>query len=236
MSTIGDISTWAWSRLNRPDKKDVAVEAAVDAYRMVTGSVPFDELRVKTAEIPFLLNIGEYTFPTDLLGVISIRVTNGNMRRRLRRSHARVYDAISATPGGPPASYCRFGGKMEVLPVPNSGVMTYRIRYWQRPPTNDGDDPPLDATELVTPPEWDILLKWETLYNLYNYLEQQDKAMLLIQPMPYPKQPYTAKDRMLDAGIIPRLWNQLMRTVDQREAIDEDFGMSVLTRRFTGRG
>lgn len=235
--TLGDIATWAWKRLNRPDKSADAVEAAKDAYLMMCGAVPFDELRTKTAELPLVTTPGAtYDQPADMLGVISIRMTNGNLKRRLRRSTARVYDAISQTPNGPPASYVRFGSKFEFMPEPNSTGMTYRIRYWKRPPINDGDNPPMDATVILVPEEWGILLKWETLFNLMNFVGLEDKAAMLVMPMPYPKQPYTAKMRMLEAGIIPRLWNDLCRTIDQREAIDEDFGMTVLSRRFTARG
>lgn len=236
MSTIGTIATWACSMTNRPDRIGVAADFAVDVYRMICGKVPFDQLSKKTAEIPTVVGQQEYSLVIPaprLAGIISIRMTyNSTSRRRLGRSHVRVYDAYSNIPSGRPATYARFGNDIELMPIPDSASYTFRVRYWEFPDVNTNPDE-LGATLVVTPVDWDELLKWETLFRFYTFLEQHDKANMLIQPMPLPRQPSPQKTRTFEIGIIPRLWNDLLKTVSQREHCDEDFGINPMMRPYT---
>lgn len=65
----------------------------------------------------------------DLWAILSIRDNTNN--RKLRRSHVRVFDKIVPT-SGQPVRYARFGGGIELDPVPD-GTYNFRIRYRLRP-------------------------------------------------------------------------------------------------------
>jgi len=82
---------------------------------------------------------------------------------------------------------------------------------------------------------WVELHKWETLYRLYNHLEQWEKAQMLIAPaaMPVYQSPKHKRLMTEEVGIIPRLWNSLLRTVDERENVDEDFSINPVVRGYT---
>jgi hypothetical protein len=102
------------------------------------------------------------------------------------------------------------------------------MRYWSNP-TIDGTP---GNTNLVTPLAWDELFKWETLYRLYFITSQEDKAAALIMPMPMPRQMSPKKTQMFEVGIIPRLYNDLLKTINMREAVDEDFSVNPIRRRY----
>lgn len=91
------------------------------------------------------------------------------------------------------------------------------------------------ATTLLTPLEWDELMKWETLYRVYHYLDNLDKAMSLVQPAAIPRQATPKKVPMIETGIIPRLWNDLLTTISQQENVDEDFSINPVIRAYSFR-
>jgi len=90
-------------------------------------------------------------------------------------------------------------------------------------------------TNLITPTEWDALFKWETLYKVLHYLDQQDKAMMLVQPQPLPRQATPKKVQMVEVGMIPRLRNDVLTTVSQQENTDEDFSINPVIRAYSYR-
>lgn len=90
-------------------------------------------------------------------------------------------------------------------------------------------------TYVLTPSEWDELLRYETLYKTYYALDQIEKAMALMQPQMVPRQPTIKKTSMFEMGIIPRLWNDLLTTVSQQENVDEDFGINPTMRAYSIR-
>lgn len=238
MSTIGEIATWAYEMIARPDQVGKAVDSAVDVYRLYCSCIPFDSLRAKTSLTSTVAGTNEYALsgltggPYDIAGIISIRINfTSTSGRRLTRRNARLYDSYSNAPRQKPASYARFGGNLIFHPTPDSSNYTFYLRYWKRPAIN----PPatIGDTTLLTPVEWDELLKWETLYRLYSKLEQHDKAMMLVSPSPIPRYPSTKKLIHHEVGIIPRLLNDLLKTVDMREGIDENFTVNPITRRYT---
>lgn len=219
--------------LKRTDLTSVATSVALDFYRTLCSNIPFDELMATSAEVNFPDTTGRYlisAFVSDLKAIRDIRITfdSGN-RRRLRRSHTRVYDALSYQQASRPATYARDGLSIETNPAPDSTSYTLRFRYWQKPAAVDG------TTLLVTPDEWDELLKWETLFRVYYTIGQQDKAMTLVQPGILPKQPTPRRTQMSEIGIIPRLWNDLLTTISAKEGSDEDFSINPIVRRYSIR-
>lgn len=234
-TTLGDIATAVVDdHLKRDDLREQAIRAAKKVYLLICGKVPFDELCVTSPEVNFAVGVSSYSLQTcigvdSVAGIVSIRVTAGSIRRRLKRSHARAYDALGSIVNGIPSSYARWGHNIEVNPAPVSPSYTWRVRYWSRP-TIDTD---VALTELLTPPEWDELLEWETLYRMYTILEEHEKAMMLVAPKSYPRQASPYKERTAELGIIPRLWNDLLKTVSQRENIDEDFTVNPIQRAVT---
>lgn len=242
MATILDnIATWCTSTmLKRSDLTTEARTSALGVYQLICQKIPFEALQKKSAELPLQVGVDSYDLtsgPTalafDLAGIMSIRYTNGTRKWRMRRSHTRLFDAIQSTANGDPRLYARFGNSVEFNPAPASSLATFRVRFWCNPTIVAS--PNEHTTQLVTPVAWDELFKWETLYRLYFITGQEDKAAQLIIPMPMPRQPSPKRTEIFEVGIIPRLWNDLLHTISQREAIDEDFSVNPIRRDYIGR-
>jgi hypothetical protein len=240
MSTLSDIANWVvQDYLNRADLLSVAQSAAIEVYQTICAKIPFDQLMVTSVELPtqqgvtvYDLTQGATQLTPVLRAIASIRMTfSSTNRRRLRRSHVRVYDALSFTQPGFTSTYARWGNSIEMNPPIQDNSWTFRVRYWSRPTL---DAIPINTT-IITPPEWDALYKWETLYKVLHYLDQQDKAMMLVQPQPLPRQATPKKVVMVEIGIIPRLWNDLLTTVSQQENTDEDFSINPVIRAYSYR-
>lgn len=223
---IGDIANWvANTKLKRPDLINEAIEEATKFYRTLCARVPFDSLMITSDEQSCTASIATYSLADldpAIAGIVSIRMTYGtNQYMRLRRSHVRNFDMMSSVSTGRPYWYARFGGNLEFMPTPNLASYTYRIRYWTYPvilaePQN---------TVCTYEPEWRELHEWETLHRMYMILDEHEKALMLMQPAMMPRQASPKRTSNFEIGIIPRLWNDLLKTINQREAIDEDFGL-----------
>lgn len=234
MATITDVATWiTTTKLKRTDITTEAVDAVLAFYRVLCGKIPFEALQQKSAEIACVAGTDTYSLASltpKLNGIMSIRYTASSTRRwRLRRSDSRVYDAITYSTGSDPRTYARFGTSIELSPTPSSSSATFRVRYWSAPTIADV----VGNTVLLTPDEWEELIRWEALWRVYTTLEMHEKAAQLVMPMPIPRQPSPKRTLMFEYGIIPRLWNDLLQTIRQREAIDEDFGVNPISRSYT---
>lgn len=238
-TTLDNIATWAMTTMmKRDDLTTEAREAAKGVYLLVCQKIPFEALQKRSAELPMQANVDTYDLasgPTvlspDLAGIMSIRYSNGTRKWRWKRSHSRLFDSISVTTSSDPRLYARFGTTIEVHPPPSSSAATFRVRYWSNPTLVAS--PNEHTTTLVTPVAWDELFKWETLYRLYFITGQEDKAAQLIMPMPMPRQMQPKRTQMFEVGIIPRLWNDLLATINMREAVDEDFSVNPIRREYT---
>lgn len=228
---IGDIANWVSNRLKRPDTLPIAIEDAVNFYKLLCSAVPFDELMVSSAERPLANGTISYDLSDlPLKGIMSIRLTwAANKYRRLRRTHSRVYDSLGSTVPGVPASYARWGKSIEINPTPNLDSYTYRIRYWSAPTI----DVVPENTTIVLDDPWLELMRYETLFRTYLAFEEFEKANLLVAPVPMPRQPSPQATRVFEYGIIPKLWNDLLRTISQRENGDEDFSINPVVRPYT---
>lgn len=248
MATLDDIASWVTvDQLHRPasdtDITSVARNAALSFYKILCAKIPFEELQYTSPEFALTAGTAVYTLGTATSGttfgfspalraIANVRVTySSNNRARLRRSHVRTYDSISVDTPGRSATYARWGLNIQLSPPPVAAY-TLRFRYWGRPSINATPH----LTTIVTPEEWDELIKWETLYRVYNSLDQQEKAMALVQPAMMPRQPGSPrKQRTFEPGIIPRLWNDLLQTIGQTENVDEDFGINPVMRNYSQR-
>ena len=232
VSQIGDIAQWACvDVLNRTDMLPQARKFAKDVYNLICTNIPFDELQTTSAERAMTIGTSSYDISDlDVAGIVSVRLTiSSNNYRRLRRSHTRLYDGLTSIRNSIPASYARWAKSLEFFPPPQLSSYTYRLRYWRRPSFT----PTFEDTAIITPPEWDELYKWETLYRLYYALERFSEAASLVMVTPMPRQAEPKRRIQQEVGIIPRLWNELLKTVSQRENIDEDFGINPLIRPYT---
>jgi hypothetical protein len=235
MSTITDIATWAATDyLGRPELLTWATGAAKAVYLLICGRVPFDQLMVTSDERPISSTDVVHDL-TDLpIGhIISVRATDGTGRWwRLVRKHVRLFDAMRpVTRATGPSMYARWGNALEFDALASGPGLTYRLRYSAKPTFAI----PVGNTVLQVPEEWEELLKWETLYRCYTKLEEHDKAMMLRAPSLMPKQAGVRQPVSLEQGIIPALWNDLLRTTSQREAPDDDWGMSPRVQQYTAR-
>lgn len=236
MATIDDVAVWATSTmLKRNDIISEARDAALKVYKLICGKVPFEALQRKSSELPCQAGVDSYDltaapYNLALAGIMSIRYTaSPGQMWRMRRSHTRTYDAVTFTTGQNPRTYARFGNSIEFMPAPNSSSATFRVRFWGNPTI---EAIPQD-TVLICPDIWQELLDWETMYRLYYIVGEPEKAMSLIMPSAFPRQPAPSKTRVSEPGIIPRLWNDLLQTITQRENVDEDFSVNPIIRPYT---
>lgn len=236
--TINDIVTWVQGVIARTDLTTQIIDFACEAYLLMNQKVPFEHLQQKSDPIPTVANVGTYNldFTTSgisttaaVAGIMSIRYTVGTRSYRLKRSHVRLFDAIQYTTGVHPRSYARFGTTIELMPVPPDTTGSFVVRYWNEQEIVTTKQ----NTVIATPEAWDALLRWETLYRTYFITGQEEKAGLLIMPMPMPRQASPKKTFMFEVGIIPRLWNDLLTTFNMRENVDEDFNINPIYRPYT---
>ena len=227
--TIGDLAEEiAIGILRRPDIQDDCVRLVRNAYWSICAKVPFDELCTLTAEraistLSTTHSLADLDPPLN--GIMSIRVSFGNTVQRMRRSNTRVFDAENQSLTGRPSRYARFGNSIEFDRLANASTYTYRIRYWTSPAIAVKPA----ETVLVIPQEWYELVKYEGLYRVYiDLVDQPEKAMMLMQPAMLPRQGSPVKIRSAEIGLLPRLWNDLLRTVSQREHVDEDIAISPM--------
>jgi hypothetical protein len=237
-ATIDDVANWVIvDILKRDDVQTTARNAALYFYKVLCANIAFDELMALSAEIPTVVGQDVYDLNSlvpALKAIFSIRMTfDSSNRRRLRRSHTRVYDALSFIQNGRPATYARFGTTIQFEKPPDSAAYTFRTRYWSVPAISN----PIQNTVLTgIPDEWTELVRWETLYRVFNAIGETQKAALLVQPTMIPRQPSPKRQKMFEVGILPRLWNELLSTVSQKEGSDEDFGINPLIRAYSYRG
>ncbi len=241
MSTILDIANWVTTTyLKRTDIQSLAIDAAKSAYIVVCSKVPFDQLQTTSSETAVSTSTTTHSltsFTPAVSGIISLRMTYATGQvRRIQRSHVRVFDSLNPTRTGRPTHYARWGTGIEFNCLANTTGYTYRLRYWSTPAITLTNDTTIGATTLLTPVEWDELMKWETLYRVYTALDEHEKAAMLVQPMPMPRQASVKKTIMFEVGIIPRLWNDLLMTTSQREGPDEEFSINPRVRSYTAVG
>lgn len=232
VSQLGDIAQWvAVDILNRSDLLPQAIKFAKEVYNLICTKVPFDELQTTSAERPMTVGTATYDISDlDIAGIVSVRLTvSSNSYIRLKRSHVRKHDGMSSVTNNIPRAYARWGRTIEVFPPPMSASYTYRLRYWRRPSFTAT----IEDTAILTPSEWDELYKWETLYKMYYALERYSEASSLVMSTGMPRQAEPKKRTVHEIGIIPRLWNDLLQTVSQRENVDEDFSINPIVRPYT---
>ena len=224
--------------MNRVDLLPLAQTFAGKVYQGICDKVPFEELQEATAELAVststraydLTDTGVIATEPSIAGIISIRMTYATgFVRRLKKSHHRAFEQLAPNLTGRPYRYARYKKTIEFDRIPDTSTYTWRIRYWKRPvmETNIGD------TNLVTPPAWDELMWWETVHRLYSATDQHDKALALMMPQQLPRQPSPQRTRIHEVGLIPRLWNDLLRTLQANEAADDDFGINPMFRGYT---
>lgn len=230
--TVADIGSWVIRRNKRPDVLEQSCENALNFYKLLCQAVPFEELETTSAERTLTGAEGTHSLSDlNINGIASIRLTTSTgVFRRLRRSHVRVYDSLGSISYNPPATYARWGKAIELNPIPaSSSLYTIRLRYWAEPVIAAVEN----ETTIVCPDPWLELVRYETLYRTYMDFEEYEKANMLVAPLPIQRTPSPHKQRTFEYGVIPKLWNDLLRTVKQRENVDEDFSINPLVRRYT---
>ena len=227
MATISDLVGELESNyLHRADLTTFLTQACRNFYRVLCSKVPFEELQERTnintiANDPLL-----DTSTLKLAGIMSVRINwSATQAVRLKRSHTRLMDNRPTPLSGRPHSYARFNKKLELDPPPDA-VYTTNVRYWK---TADIDSTP-GNTVIVAPDAWHELIIWETYYRALIVLNRHAEAQNLIITAMQPKMPSPKKNIQQDLGIIPRLWNELLATIQEREHIDEEYGINPITR------
>ncbi len=234
---LGDIATRVTRRMRREhDLRDIALGGAAQAYLSICAAIPHTALQKMTAEIPFVQGQDTYDITSyNVAGIFSIRVTASGRTYRARRSHHRVMDTFPASSQGNPILYSRFNYNLEWRPVPSSSATSFRIRYWDIPVFDDDNIETIAAQPIELDKSWNELIYYETLYRVFIDTNQMEKAQMLMMPSPVPRQPTFKKVRMVEMGIIPRLWNDLLLTVQDREGADESFSINPIGREYNAK-
>lgn len=248
LQTIDDIATWVLvDQLHRTtndvDIQSVARNAALSFYKILCAKVPFDELMTTSPFFPLKPNRTQYNIGVDfplepqLRAISDIQINLGTTTapnfRRLRRSHVRVFDALSIMQPSNPSTYARWGMQLIFNPPPQQNY-PIQFRYWSKPVIVPGSL--FYTTALISPEEWDELVKWETLFRVYYALDREQDALSLVQPPMTQMMPGSPrKQTMYQTGIIPRLWNDLLSTASQKENVDEDFNINPVIRPYSVR-
>jgi len=84
----------------------------------------------KKVTTTMVVDQAEYQLPTDCLAIYDLR--DNTIKRKIRRTHYRKIDNIDYTVSGDPTHYIRFGGYMQLVPVPDS-ANTLMLRYCVTP-------------------------------------------------------------------------------------------------------
>lgn len=225
--TYTQLATEVCSWIDRSDLVTRAVTMTAEVVNMVTSRVPMYELRATATPSPAagVTQIGAFDSGYPLIaGIISVRAENlaGTTWRRVQKRNIQWFDSVSRTVTAQlPSAYCRQEGNLELYPKLTE-ALNFKIRYWKTHP----EDGTLGNTTILTHSSWNELYRWETYYRLLMYIGEHDKAAALNMPGQMPHYPGSPrKMRVIEPGIIPRLWNDLLITVDQREGIDDDFGI-----------
>lgn len=231
MSTIGDIVTTVQTNfLKRSDLTTLITDQAVRVYRTIANKIPFEGLQTSAGAIPCVVGQATYSLAAVtpvVAGICSIKLAfSATDVRRLARDHVRNFDNVPPPANGRPARYARWATSIELWPAPLSTSYTINIRYWSSP-TIAGT---ATSTILACPDDWMELLEWETFYRVLTVLGRPQEAAMLVQPGMIPRQGAPKKVLMQDVGIIPRLWNDLLQTISQREHVDEDFSIQPRMR------
>lgn len=235
MATLGQIATWvAQNKLQRPDVEADVIELCEDALISICSKVPFDELRTIGSELSITSGQGYVDISAvtpAIAGIISVRYTKSSTVKRMlmptvyEEFHNRVLSS------GEPARYARVAKKLYFDKTPNASGWTIQLYYWSLPTISAQ---PTDTT-LPWSQEWDELLKYETLYRAYIHVEEHMKAAMLMGPSMMPRQ--ASPKRIAsggEIGIIPRLWNDCLRTIGSREGIHSSMGINPIIRGYGG--
>jgi hypothetical protein len=237
--TLGDIAERVAIRIltrTDDDLRDEAVNSCADAYRALCSEIPFEALQATSSAISTVADQVSYDLGaliTDTIaGIISIRYTNATgAGRRLTSSDPRIYDSLGTVTAGYPYSFARStGSNIDLNPPPLTADDTFQVRYWKMP-TISATETSNHTIEIAD--EWHELIMWETLYRLYYYLEQPEKALALMTPSFMPRSGSTKKTRSMELGMIPRLKNEALQTQREREYADKDFSINPVQRRYT---
>ena len=228
-TTIGDIADQIAEHLGRNDQLAFTTKAVWNVYQQICARIPFNELQATSAPItvPTLAPSLNYEAAgvTDLAGIYSITLTDGSIIARIYKAKGGVrdFDAINRMiTGGRPARYARWGAKTIEFDKIGNGTAQVTLRYWQRPQAHtDG----VEKTILVTPANWDELFFWEGLYRVLYKLQRIEEAQTLMTGRMIPSAPEMRKNYIGTVGIIPRLWNDVLLTVDQQEGPDDNYGI-----------
>lgn len=233
MSTVGDVVQELVSEfLNRgEDIVEPATKQCWKAYQMIVLKVPFDDLREKSDELAIATSTNVLDVSAlNIAGISWVRVTSPDGQKRLiDKLTVRHFDGIQdqESTGGPTAWARWNANQIEFDQYSTTSGWTAMLRYWRRPiAASDG----IAATELEMPSEWEDLLFFETLYRVALLMKDYDLATNLITPMPMPRQPSPTKTRTFEIGIIPKLWNDLLRTVEDRESLTSNLATRPMIR------
>lgn len=244
MATLGDIRDICVKDIlgRTDDTRFHGLKAARNAYLSICGKVCFPELQAQSGSISVTADSPTVSISAlYVAGILTVRYhdDSADTYRTLKRTSVEAIDMIPQRRSGVPAQFARgaSGTTLELNPLPDDSADSIVVRYWRKPPIADPNDfDELEAHQLLIPLDWEELLQWETLYRLYHYessAESLQRAMMLVAPSQLPAMGSTKKITSREVGIIPRLWNDLLQTLDQREAPQMDYPLAPRVRAYT---
>ena len=218
----------ALNYIRRGDLQNVIEHHMGNFYKVLTARVPFEELMATDTYTCGIndpsIDVGTET--PDLAGFKSLRINYlDGTGLRLKKDHVNNFDKTGTPPSRRPCKYARYGKSLELWPPPDQEYII-TARYWKKGVLSGT----IGNTVMLVPDEWLELIAWETTYRVLIFLGRMQDAMSLVIGSPQPRMPSPKTVNMVDMGIIPRLWNELMLTIYEREYDSDDFSINPLVR------
>lgn len=136
----------------------------------------------KRAYTTMVLAQGLYQLPAACLAIYDLR--DDTLKRKIRRSHYRKFDNIDSSQAGAPTHYIRFGGCIQISPIPdasNLNVMYLRYCVEPTPMTLDADEPTLSIIWHEAMLFGTVSRGWYALGEMQRYLAAKNEFLALIR-------------------------------------------------------
>lgn len=123
-----------------------------------------------------------YSLPTACLAIYDLR--DNTLKRKIRRSHYRKFDNIDSAQAGAPTHYIRFGGCIQITPVPDaSNLNTMYLRYCVEPTAMSlsADEPTLSVMWHEAIMFGAIYRGWYALGEMQRYLAAKNEFLAIVR-------------------------------------------------------
>lgn len=221
MSTIATLATDVVQRMGaRTDITTRAQYWVFEALNQLTSNIDFEELEVKGPNTSLTASTDTYNYSafaqvgdnvqTAMDFVVYTDSPSATTQTfRLRETHFLENDKITPLVGAYPVQWSRIGLQALFRPVPNLAYIMF-MRYRKAHPLTGVE--PYPTTTILTPIEWDLIIKYLAMVGGYDELKEHDRAATLQRRIWGGKDPTTGIDQV---GMVEPLLTKRQREMPQ---------------------